>query len=116
MDCYKAVHNTYLHYAQILRRGSQIAIARNTIGTRSKGCGWDAYSLHAERAVVKRLGDTSQLRGCVLVVVRINHQDKYLQSKPCHGCTKFLSKCIKKYGLLRVEYSNSDDTFTTLRS
>jgi len=102
---YKAFHNTHLHYATISRRGKVIASSRNRIGSRSRGCGWSDQTIHAERAVVKSLGDVSQLHGCILVVVRINKQGEILGSKPCQDCQKFLEKCMKEYGLLKVVYS-----------
>jgi hypothetical protein len=102
---YKSFHNTHLHYATITRRGKVIASSRNRIGSRSRGCGWSDQTIHAERAVVKSLGDVSQLHGCILEVIRVNKQGEYLNSKPCDGCTKFLQKCIKQYGLLKVHYS-----------
>ena len=102
---YKSVHNTNFHYAEIYRRNKLLASSRNSIGTRSRGCGWSNQSLHAERAVVKRLGDVSQLRGCVLVVVRLNKHGETQGSKPCKDCQKFLEKCITEYGLKRVFYS-----------
>jgi hypothetical protein len=105
MDVYKPVHKTHLHYARILRRGKPIAEARNSIGSRSKGCGYSDQSIHAERAVVKRLGDLSQLNGCVLLVVRINKAGDFLNSKPCADCQKFLEKCMRDYGLRKVIYS-----------
>lgn len=102
---YKEVHNTHLHYARILRRNKIIAESRNSIGTRSKGCGYSDQSIHAERAVVKRLGDVSQLHGCVLLVIRVNKHGELLNSKPCAGCEKFLTKCMREYGLRKVIYS-----------
>ena len=105
---YSSVFNsTHLHYAEVLRRGQVIASSRNRAGSRSLGCGYSDNTIHAERAVVKSLGDTSQLRGCILKVVRINKQGKILNSEPCYDCIKFLYKCIKKYGLLKVMYSSN---------
>jgi hypothetical protein len=98
-------HNTHLHKAELLLRGKTIAAARNVIGSRSRGCGWSDQSIHAERAVVKRLGNLSRLRGCVLVVVRVNKKGELLNSKPCPDCQKFLLKCMKEYGLRKVYYS-----------
>lgn len=102
---YKPVHNTHLHYAELYKRNKLVASSRNKIGSRSRGCGWSDNTLHAERAVVKRFGDVSQLHGCILVVVRINKQGEILGSKPCADCEKFLTKCMEKYGLLKVVYS-----------
>jgi hypothetical protein len=105
MEIYRPVHNTDLHYAKILRRNKVIASSRNSIGTRSRGCGYSDQSIHAERAVVKRLGDISQLDGCVLLVVRISKQGELRNSKPCADCQKFLEKCMREYGLRKVIYS-----------
>lgn len=102
---YKPVHRTSFHSATLYRRGKPIATARNAIGTRSRGCGYSEYTIHAERAVVKRLGDLSQLNGCVLVVLRLNKQGDVLGSKPCADCQKFLEKCMREYGLRKVLYS-----------
>jgi hypothetical protein len=98
-------HNTQLHHAELKLRGKTIAAARNVIGSRSRGCGWSDQSIHAERAVVKRLGNLSLLRGCVLVVIRVNKKGELLNSKPCPDCQKFLLKCMKEYGLRKVYYS-----------
>ena len=108
MEYSSVFKSTHLHYAELLRRGQVIASSRNRAGSRSLGCGYDDNTIHAERAVVKRLGDTSQLRGCVLTVVRINKQGEILNSEPCYNCIKFLEKCIKKYGLLKVLYSSNE--------
>lgn len=103
------VHNIEFHTATLRRRNKIIATSRNTIGTRSRGSGWDDQSLHAERAVVKSLGDISQLRGCTLEVVRLNKRGEIRNSKPCENCVMFLQKCIKAYGLRRVIYSSDND-------
>ena len=102
---YKPYHNTHLHYAELYKRNKLLATSRNRIGTRSRGSGWSDYTLHAERAVVKRLGDVSQLHGCTIVVVRVNKTGDLMNSKPCPACEKFLTKCMREYGLLKVIYS-----------
>jgi len=103
------VHNTEFHIARITRRRKVIAEARNKIGTRSRGSGWDDQSLHAERAVVKRLGDISQLNGCTLEVIRLNKSGKVRNSKPCENCNMFLQKCMREYGLRKVLYSSDNE-------
>jgi hypothetical protein len=102
---YKPAHNLQQHYAELYKRNKLMASSRNRVGTRSRGCGWSDSTLHAERAVVKRFGDVSQLHGCILIVVRINKKGELLNSKPCADCQKFLEKCMKEYGLLKVIYS-----------
>lgn len=106
---YMKVHNIEFHTATLRRRNKIIATARNKIGTRSNGCGWDDQSLHAERAVVKALGDTSQLRGCTLEVIRLNKRGEVRNSKPCENCAMFLEKCMREYGLRRVIYSSDNE-------
>ena len=102
-------NSTHLHYASIEKHGKEIASSRNRVGSRSRGCGYSNQTIHAERAVVKSLGDVSQLRGCILTVIRVNKQNQLMNSKPCASCVKFLEKCIKKYGLLKVLYSTSNE-------
>ena len=99
------VHNMQYHVATIYRRNKPIATARNRVGSRMQGCGWSDMSLHAERAVVKSLGDLSQLRGCKLEVIRLNKRSEIRNSEPCSECHSFLEKCMKKYGLISVSYS-----------
>jgi len=106
---YKCVHNTEYHVARLTRRRKVIAEARNKIGTRSRGSGWDDQSLHAERAVVKSLGDISQLNGCTLEVIRISKHGNIKNSEPCHNCRMFLHKCMKEYGLRKVIYSSDNE-------
>jgi hypothetical protein len=96
------------HQAMLVRRNQILAIANNTVGTRSRGCGYSDRSIHAERAVVKRLGDTSKLRGATLYVCRFNSNGELRNSKPCHDCHLFLEKCMRLYGLRKVIYSTSE--------
>lgn len=102
---YKKYHNTSLHVAILTKRGKVLATSRNRVGSRSRGCGWSDATLHAERAVVKSLGDTSRLQGCTLTVYRVLPTGEYSNSKPCHSCQVFLEKCMREYGMLKVLYS-----------
>jgi hypothetical protein len=102
---YKSVHNSSLHYAYILKRNKVLATARNSVGSRSRGSGWSTHMLHAEKAVVKRLGNIADLKGATLVVVRVNKHGSLMLSEPCPQCKCFLDKCMAKYGLRRVFYS-----------
>jgi deoxycytidylate deaminase len=89
----------------IVKRNRVLAIGHNSVGSRSKGCGYSHQTIHAERAVVKNLGNLSLLRGATLIVYRYNAHDKLLDSKPCNECQIFLEKCIKQYGLSKVVFS-----------
>jgi hypothetical protein len=101
------------HVAAVVKRGKLLAVGTNRSGNRSHGSGFSDFSLHAERAAVKALGDLSQLRGADLYVVRIPHVghrregqcSDLLYSRPCHECTVFLEKCMRVWGLRRVLYT-----------
>lgn len=102
----RASHRTFVHIAAIVLRGKIIAEATNKIGSRSSGCGYSDYTIHAERNVIKQLGDLSKLRGADLYVLRQHRSDpKFLNSKPCPDCTIFLEKCMREYGLKNVYYT-----------
>ncbi len=99
-------HKTHLHTAVIMKRGKVIATAQNRIGTRSRGSGYSDQTIHAEKAVVKKLGDISQLRGATLCVWRVSCIN-VLPSKPCEDCHLFLEKCMREYGLRAVYYTDT---------
>jgi hypothetical protein len=109
-----APHNTHFHQAILVNRNKLLAMAHNSIGSRSKGAGYSDMSIHAERAVVKRLGDISQLRGATMYVVRFGPCGEYRNSKPCHECKVFLDKCMREYGLRKVVYSMTEGIPDTL--
>uniref|UniRef100_A0A6C0DRC3 CMP/dCMP-type deaminase domain-containing protein n=1 Tax=viral metagenome TaxID=1070528 RepID=A0A6C0DRC3_9ZZZZ len=97
---------SYVHKAIIVKRGHILAEAGNKPGNRSKGSGYSERSIHAEKHVVKQLGDISKLRGADMYVVRTNPRGtRFLASKPCHACEEFLLKCMKEYGLNNVYYT-----------
>jgi hypothetical protein len=104
-------HKTKTHVAFIIKRGKVLAMASNMIGTRKKGSGYNNRSLHAEVAVVKKIGDVRHLDGADIFVFRWNPPGSSIvesvgNSCPCHSCNVFLTKCMKKYGLNRVYYSS----------
>ena len=99
-------HNTQIHVAIIMKRGKILEIATNSVGSRSKGSGYQEMTIHAERAVLKKVGDTSKLNGATLIVIRIMRGTREIgNSEPCHSCRCHLEKCIKEHGLRRVFYS-----------
>ena len=84
-------HTTHFHMAFLLRRGNIVAVSTNQIGSRSRGAGYSEYTLHAERAVVKRM-DVSTLKHMTLVVIRLGKNGTFLNSKPCSACQHVLEK------------------------
>ena len=99
-------HKTQAHVAVLLKRGKILEIASNAIGSRSRGCGYETRTIHAERAVIKKVGDMQKLNGAVLVVIRImKGTGEVGNSEPCHSCKCHLEKCMKEYGLRNVYYS-----------
>ncbi len=89
------------HLAVILDNNyRELARSGNQPGSRSSGSGHSDLSLHAEMAVLKRLGNLRLLRGATMVVVRFNAAlDDLVLSKPCTECQVKLNKMCKKYGL-----------------
>jgi hypothetical protein len=91
-----------------VKRGKIIADATNRVGSRSMGSGYSERTIHAEKNVIKKLGDISQLRGADMYVIRhgrSENSDGFLCSKPCHDCQQFLEKCMREYGLKNVYYT-----------
>jgi len=95
------------HLAILLSaRGHVLEISKNRAGSRSQGCGWSDRSLHAERAVIKKLGDTSLLRDSVMIVIRLGKDPSHFHnSYPCDECRRSLQKHIRENGLKMVYYS-----------
>ncbi len=105
---------TSFHVAMLVKRGKILRIASNRVGSRSQGCGFSNYTIHAERNVVKELGDVSQLKDCDLYVMRI-HRNRSTEEKtfgnsaPCRDCQLFLEKCQRRYGLRHVYYTKKEE-------
>jgi len=94
------------HVAFLIKRGKVLGVATNRLGSRTRGCGYDERTLHAERAVIKHVGDHTKLLGATLIVIRMSRgTEQLIHSEPCHGCRCHLEKCIKTYGLKNVYYS-----------
>ncbi len=104
-----SVHKTSVHLAILMRKDKVLATAFNRVGSRSRGCGFNEMTIHAEVNVMKRLGDNLKIKGCDLYVIRIPKESQrhkgFMNSKPCHSCEKFLIKCMKMYGLHNVYYT-----------
>jgi len=106
IDSLSLRHKTQTHIAMIMKRGKIMDIATNSVGSRSRGSGYENRTIHAERAVLKKVGDLSKLAGAILIVIRISKGSKEIaNSEPCHSCKCHLQKCIKDYGLRAVYYS-----------
>ena len=99
-------HRTQAHIAVLMKRGKILEIASNSLGSRSRGSGYDTRTIHAERAVIKKVGDISKLYGAILVVIRVSKGTKeVVNSEPCHSCKCHLEKCMREHGLKYVYYS-----------
>lgn len=103
-------HFASIHVAVLMKRGKIVAEATNGFGSRSRGSGYSESSIHAERNVIKELGNIHELRGAEMYVVRISRNyksegcDQFIGSKPCCQCSVFLEKCMREYGLKNVYY------------
>jgi len=106
-------HTTKLHVAIIVKRGKILAEATNKVASRSNGAaarGSKNY-IHAERNVLRTLGDTNKLRGADMYVMRIGKVYKqadvqFMYSQPCPECTVLLQKCMREYGLKNVYFTS----------
>jgi len=106
VDAVWAKHKTQAHIAAVINRGKVLAVASNSIGSRSRGCGYQERTIHAERAAIKKVGDMSKLNGAILVVIRISKGlREVVNSEPCHSCRCHLEKCMREHGLRQVYYS-----------
>ena len=95
----------HVHFAILMKRGKIIAVASNTPGSRSSGCGYDDLSIHAERALLKKI-DHRQLSGATMIVIRLSKVKKQLgYSHPCETCMPHMKKCMKNYGMKCIYYS-----------
>ena len=107
-----AGHTTKLHIAIIVKRGKILAEATNKLASRSNGAasrGSQNY-IHAERNVLRALGDTQKLRGADMYVMRLGHvkrdgEVEFKYSQPCPECTVMLEKCMREYGLRNVYFT-----------
>jgi hypothetical protein len=95
----------HIHVAVLVKRGKIIAEACNQVGSRHMGCGYSDRSIHAERAVVKKLGNTELMRGADMYIFRNGRTENSRYSQPCQACECFLKKCMREYGLRFVFYS-----------
>jgi hypothetical protein len=111
-------HTTSVHIAILVLRGKIIAQATNRLGSRSKGSGYSNCPIHAEKTVLKEMGDFSKMRNADMVVMRFCSvsrggsrgasgcsSNSWANSKPCADCEYFLLKCMNKYGLKNVYYT-----------
>ena len=104
-------HFASIHVATLIKRGKIIAQATNGFGSRSRGSGYSNSSIHAEKNVIKQLGNIHDLRGADMYIVRISRDprleglDQFVKSNPCPQCMTFLEKCIKEYGLKNIYYA-----------
>lgn len=95
-----------IHIAMLVKRGKLLGIATNSVGSRSSGCGYDELSIHAERALLKKIGDYKKLDGATMIVVRISSRINVVgDSRPCETCKPHMEKCMREYGMKCVYYS-----------
>jgi hypothetical protein len=102
-------HKVSVHIAVLVLRGKIIAQATNRICAVSpKKKGFSRRTIHAEKNVIRSLGDYSKMRNADMYVIRCGrgeNNEKFFNSKPCYECECFLNKCISKYGLKNVYYT-----------
>ena len=102
---------TSFHIAMLVHRGKIMCVASNRLGSRSRGCGYSKYTIHAERNCIKKFGDTSKLKDCDMYIMRVcenrlTGERNFGNSKPCSECQCFLEKCMESHGLKNVFYTS----------
>lgn len=108
--CTNIYRGVKTHMALIVRYGKIIASACNKFGNRSLGCGYSNRTIHAEKNVVKTLGNIYELRDCDMYIIRTGvgvSDTTFYDSKPCCECVRFLEKCRREYGLRNIYYTSS---------
>lgn len=103
-------HATKLHIAIIVKRGKILATAINKAASRTTGASSRGSQnfIHAEKNLLRSLGDMSKLRGADIYVMRVRMVDdepEFGYSQPCPECTVLLNKCIREYGLKNVYFT-----------
>lgn len=98
-------HNTHIHVAFIVKRGKILSVGTNAVGSRTRGCGYNHLTIHAEIAALKKL-DWRLLSGADMYIFRWRPAHREIAySYPCHGCMTVLNKCIRVWGLNKIYYS-----------
>lgn len=102
---------TNKHGAVIVKRNKIISKGHNRFNWSPHKEFSGKWSLHAEIDAINNIGDRKKLRNADIYVVRLAFDiDKckfYLRySAPCDECYKKLKKCMKKYGLRNVYFSD----------
>jgi hypothetical protein len=102
---------TSFHLAMLVQRGKILCVAANRVGSRSRGCGYSKYTIHAERNCIKKFGDISKLKDCDMYIMRVCENrmtgERYFgNSKPCSECQCVLEKCMESHGLKNVFYTS----------
>jgi tRNA(Arg) A34 adenosine deaminase TadA len=106
-------HTTKYHCAVIEKSGKVLAFGENKVASPSSGgsCSGGKNHMHAEIHAAKKLGNLYNLKGANMYILRIGKMAKNSNefvlkySQPCPSCTKFLNKCIKKYGLQNIYFT-----------
>lgn len=105
-------HSTKMHIAILVKRGKILAEATNKLASRSNGAATRGSQnfIHAERNLIRTIGDTDKLKGADIYVMRIATSVKtgeieFRYSQPCPECTVLMEKCLREYGLRHVYFT-----------
>ena len=105
-------HATKMHIAILVKRGKILAEATNKLASRSNGAATRGSQnfIHAERNLLRTIGDISKLKGADIYVMRLATSPKtgeveFKYSQPCPECTVLMEKCMREYGLRHVYFT-----------
>lgn len=67
------------------------------------------YSTHAEIDALNKCKNKKDLKGAIMIVVRVNISKelpyKYLTATPCKECERKINKCMKEYGISKCYFT-----------
>ena len=103
-------HSTKFHIAIAVKRGRILATGTNKVASRTNGASSRGSQnfIHAEKKLIRNLGDYNKLRGADIYIMRIRStkdSTEFCYSQPCPECTILLNKCIREYGLKNVYFT-----------
>lgn len=111
---YEAENSTYkFRIGAVIFKGSKIiSSGRNEIRSNAIHPKYKKFlnTLHAEQNALIGL-DWTQLKGCSILVIRINKNDELTIAKPCKMCMALLDYV----GIKKIYYSESDGTIKKLK-
>jgi hypothetical protein len=101
---YTTKHNNEHHVAILFKNRRIVSIGQNRLSQKMIRGGRRIHTTHAEKDLIHSIRDMRDIRGSILVIIRIGAQG-IIHSAPCPSCMCLIQKCMKEYGLRRCLHS-----------